>query len=88
MIKVEKPSDSTIEAMGISDWPVWEKEKTKFSWQYDKDEICYIIKGRAEVIMLDGESVEFSEGDLITFPAGLKCLWIIKEDIQKHYFFP
>lgn len=88
MIKIERPAAETIEKMGIKSWPVWEKAKSRFPWTYSEDEICFIIKGRAELVLMDGKSVEFSQGDLVTFPAGLKCVWIIKEDLQKHYFLP
>ncbi|MEW8131172.1 MAG: cupin domain-containing protein, partial [Candidatus Thiodiazotropha endolucinida] len=26
-------------------------------------------------------------GDLITFPAGMKCTWEITKDVEKHYTF-
>ncbi len=85
--KVEKLSKEELEKMGVFNWPIWEKEVSKFDWSYSTTEKCYIIKGKVEIIEDNGEKVEFGAGDFVTFPAGLKCVWNIKEDVKKHYNF-
>ncbi len=86
-IKIEKPDPEWLRKHGVSAWPVWEKEASKFDWYYDTTEVCYILKGKAIVTTPDGERVEIGKGDLVTFPAGLSCTWEIVEDISKHYTF-
>ncbi|MBM7556673.1 cupin domain-containing protein [Halanaerobacter jeridensis] len=84
-IKVEEPSEEKLKELGIKSWAVWEKEASEFDWHYDEQEVCYLLKGEVEVTTEDGEQVEFGAGDLVTFPAGLDCVWKIKEDVKKHY---
>ena len=76
-IKVEKPDNLKLEKLNVKNWPIWSKEKSIFDWEYDSEEVCYIIKGRAIVTTEDGEKVSFGAGDLVTFPKGLKCKWEI-----------
>jgi uncharacterized cupin superfamily protein len=83
----KKPSPMKLEVMGVYDWPVWKKEASTFDWQYDQQETCYIIRGEFTVTPEDGEPQSFKRGDLITFPAGMKCVWEITKDVEKHYDF-
>jgi len=73
--------------MGVKSWPVWEKEASEFPWHYDDKETCYLIEGDVEVINEDGESFNFGQNDLVTFPKGMSCTWIIKKGVRKHYHF-
>ncbi|MGM0441323.1 MAG: cupin domain-containing protein [Elusimicrobiota bacterium] len=84
-VKVEKLSEEEIEEKGIRDWPIWEKEKSTFDWNYGSREQCLILQGKATVEPAGGDEVKFSEGDFVTFPAGMDCVWEIHEDIKKHY---
>lgn len=36
---------------------------------------------------IGGEPVEIKQGDMATFPAGMSCVWDVKEAINKHYNF-
>ena len=84
-IQVEQPARETLEAMGVFDWPVWEKGASRFPWAYDEKEVCYIIEGRVTVEPESGEAVTFGAGDLVTLPAGMNCTWEIHEPVRKHY---
>ena len=86
-IKIEKLSEDKVKEMGISSWPIWEKESSRFDWHYDQTEMCYILKGKVTVETKNGKSVSFGSGDFVTFPRGLDCVWDIKEPIRKHYSF-
>ena len=86
-IKVEKPSKELLESLGALSWPIWEKEVSSFPWHYGEREICYLLEGKVRVEPEGGEAVEFGAGDLVTFPAGLGCKWIISEKVRKHYYF-
>lgn len=83
-IIVRKPTEK--EKKDAESWPIWQKEKSEFPWEYDEKETCLIIEGRARVKTAEGEA-SFGPGDYVIFPKGLKCTWIIDEDINKHYSF-
>lgn len=87
MIKVEKLTQEQLKKMGIFDWPIWEKETSRFDWRYDDIEECYFLEGKVTVETKDGKSVSFGRGDFVTFPKGLACTWNIKEPVKKHYNF-
>lgn len=85
-IKIERnPDKKKLEEMGIFNWPIWEKEPSRFDWSYDTQEACYLLEGKVRVEPEGGEAVEFGAGDLVTFPAGLNCVWDISERVKKHY---
>lgn len=87
-IQVEKnPSEETLAKLGVSDWPVWEKEVSEFPWEYDETETCYLLKGEVEVTPEGGVPVAFGAGDLVAFPAGMKCVWKVSKPVRKHYRF-
>ena len=86
-IEIRKPKMEDIEKEGIMSWPIWEKEISRFDWHYDETEECYLLEGKAVVETNDGEKVQFSKGDFVTFPKGLSCVWEIKEPVKKHYNF-
>ena len=83
-----RASHAKLDILGVYDWPIWEKEDSEFPWKYDREETCYILRGKFTVTPDDGgESMEFGRGDLITFPAGLSCTWKITKAVEKHYAF-
>ena len=83
-IVVKKPSEDEVKE--TESWGVWEKEVSEFPWEYDEQETCYILEGKAKV-KSDTQEVEFGKGDLVIFPKGIKCTWTIIEKIKKHYKF-
>ena len=86
-IKIDKVDKKEIEEKGILEWPIWEKEISRFDWHYDSIEECYLLEGEVVVETEDGEKVEFGVGDFVTFPEGLSCVWDIKKPVRKHYNF-
>ncbi|MCD6134765.1 MAG: cupin domain-containing protein [Candidatus Omnitrophica bacterium] len=86
-IKVERPAPQKLQELGVSRWPVWEKEVSRFDWYYDTQEVCYFLEGKVVVEEEGGEKVEMGKGDLVTFPPGLECVWDIKKAVEKHYNF-
>ncbi|HEY5653986.1 MAG TPA: cupin domain-containing protein [Pontiella sp.] len=81
------PSEELLNKMGAFTWPIWEKETSEFPWYYDTEETCYLLEGEVVVTPANGEPVRFGAGDLVTFPAGLSCVWKISADVRKHYHF-
>ena len=86
-IAVERLTEQDVDKKGVSSWPIWEKEISRFDWHYDSTEECYLLEGKVVVEGEDGEIVEFGKGDFVTFPEGLSCIWDIKEPVKKHYRF-
>ena len=87
-IRIERnPSEERLQELGISSWPIWTKEASKFPWKYDAKEICYLLEGDVVVTPDGGEPVEIKKGDLVTFPKDMSCTWTIREDVKKHYRF-
>ncbi len=80
-------SRSDIEADGIFDLPIWEKEVSTFPWRYDASETCYFLEGDVVVTPDGGTPVRMGQGDRVTFPAGMSCTWEIREPVKKHYRF-
>ena len=44
-IKIEKLDKANIEKRGVSKWPIWTKEISRFDWHYDNIEECYCVFG-------------------------------------------
>jgi uncharacterized cupin superfamily protein len=84
-INVTKPSDQ--QKTMVKSWPIWQKEVSRFPWEYTESEQCLIVSGKATVTTENGETVRFAAGDFVEFPLGLKCTWQITEPITKHYHF-
>ena len=78
-------SASTIIQYGIKSWPIWECEPSKFQWNYDDKEICFIIEGQARISTQNGDISEIKAGALVEFPPGLYREWEITKSIKKHY---
>jgi uncharacterized cupin superfamily protein len=83
---IEKLSEDEIRKREIRQWPVWEKEVSRFDWEYDSDEECLIIEGEVIVKTTEGDH-HIKAGDFVTFKNGLKCVWEVKKAIRKHYNF-
>lgn len=87
-IKIEcKPTQERLEKLGIASWPIWTKEVSEFPWTYDDAETCYFLEGDVVVTPDGGLPVKMGKGDLVTFPAGMSCVWNIRSDVKKHYAF-
>lgn len=87
-IKIESiPDEGRLSDLGVNDWAIWEKDVSEFPWTYDADEVCYFLEGEVLVTPEGGESVKMAKGDLVTFPGGMSCHWVITKAVRKHYKF-
>jgi uncharacterized cupin superfamily protein len=84
---IHDPDKKLLLEQGVFGWPIWKKEVSEFPWKYDTSETCYFLEGDVTVIPEDGKPVRIGQGDLVTFPAGMSCIWHITKDIKKHYTF-
>ncbi len=83
--EINKPSDQLKKK--AQTWPIWEKEISEFSWEYDKQETCFILEGAVTITNEKGETFDFGSGDYVVFPKGMKCMWKIHSPVRKHYDF-
>lgn len=85
-IMIEQPTEEKLRSMGVESWSTWSAEPSTFDWEYDTDETCFIIEGKAKIKSPE-EEVEIKKGDLVTFQKGLKCTWQVLQKINKYYKF-
>lgn len=87
-IEIEhSPSEDRLTDLGVRQWPIWEKEISEFPWHYDSQEICYFLEGQVTVTPEEGDPVHVGQGDLVTFPSGMSCVWKVEKGVKKHYQF-
>tara|TARA_B100000212_G_C27261248_1_gene484605 strand:- start:99 stop:374 length:276 start_codon:yes stop_codon:yes gene_type:complete len=79
--------EDTVKELGIKNWPIWTCETSTFDWTYDEKETCFLLEGEVTVTPERGQPVKFKAGDLVTFPAGMKCRWDVQQAVRKHYRF-
>jgi hypothetical protein len=85
-LEIFKPDEAEINLKGIRNWPVWEKEVSRFPHIYEEDEHCLFLEG--EVVIESGEDkVTLLPGDYVIFRNGLSCIWDIRKPVKKHYNF-
>ena len=84
---IRDPQSKELEQRGVTGWPIWEKEVSEFPWHYDEQEVCYFLEGEATVTPEGGKPVKIGKGDLVTFPAGMSCVWTVHKPVRKHYKF-
>ena len=82
-----QPSQERLKDLGVFNWSTWTKEISEFPWTYDESETCYFLEGDVIVTPDGGEPVKMGKGDLVTFPAGMSCVWKITTNVKKHYCF-
>ena len=85
-IKISRLSDEEVGNMGVLAWPIWTCEVSEFDWEYSDEESCLLLDGEVEV-KSEFETVQFSAGDFVVFPKGLKCSWKVISPVRKHYTF-
>ena len=62
---------TTIEELGIKNWPIWTCEASSFDWTYDDMETCLLLEGEVTGAPDGGEPLKFGAGDLVVFPADM-----------------
>ena len=85
-IKITKLTEDEIARKEIRSWSIWSCGVSEFDWEYGDAESCYILDGEVEVRSAF-ETVQFSVGDFVIFPKGLKCRWKVLRPVRKHYNF-
>jgi hypothetical protein len=79
------PSQERLTELGVSSWPIWEKEISTFTIDFDETETAYVLDGEIIVTPVGGEPVRILPGDLVVFHAGLDSQWEVVKPLRKHY---
>ncbi|ADQ84401.1 conserved hypothetical protein [Methylovorus sp. MP688] len=85
IIVEHNPSKDHLATLGVTKWPTWKKEVSVFPWVFPEQEVAYLLEGECIATLENGDTVKFGKGDLVTFPAGLKIQWEVKQPLYKHY---
>ena len=80
-------SEERLQELGVSDWPIWEKEISKFPIDFDETETAYVLEGEIIVTPAGGEPVRIVPGELVVFPEGLDSQWEVVKPLRKHYHY-
>ncbi|BBL76764.1 cupin domain-containing protein [Methylomagnum ishizawai] len=78
-------SEARLKELGVSHWPIWEKEVSEFPLDFDETETAYVLEGEIIVTPVGGEPVRIVPGDLVVFPEGLETDWQVVKPLRKHY---
>ncbi len=79
------PSEEKLKELGVSSWPIWDCEPSKFPLVFDGQETAYVLEGEIVVTPKGGEPVRIVPGDLVVFPDGLATQWEVVKPLRKHY---
>lgn len=79
------PSEERLQELGVAGWPIWEKEVSTFSIDFDETETAYVLEGEIIVTPAGGEPVRILPGDLVVFPEGMDSHWEVVKPLRKHY---
>lgn len=86
MVEVSKIAEAEIIEKGIRNWPIWEKEISRFPYTYEEEEWCYFLEGEV-IVETETGNFNIGPGDFVVFKTGLNCVWDIKKPVRKHYNF-
>lgn len=65
----------------------WHCTAGSFRWHYDEDETIQVLEGGMTLCFDNGSTRYCGPGDLVFFPAGTTCVWIIEKEVRKLAFF-
>ena len=74
-----------LEVLGVEDWAMRREEVASSERAFAQTETTYIVSGRAEIILPDGELLEIDAGDLVTFLPDSRCVWKVIEAMERAY---
>jgi uncharacterized cupin superfamily protein len=66
---------------------MWHCTAGSFRWFYDEDETCLVMEGGMTLHFDNGSQRSCGPGDLLFFPAGTTCVWVIDKEVRKAAFF-
>ena len=66
---------------------MWHCTAGSFRWFYDEDETILLLDGGMTLCFDDGSTRVCAAGEMVFFPAGTTCVWVIEQEVRKLAFF-
>lgn len=85
-ITVTPMTAEQAKTLGVDDWARWECEPSEFDWYYSDRETAYVFEGDVTV-RANGTDTRITAGNLVVFPKGMNCVWMVHRTIKKAYRF-
>ncbi|KAF9613635.1 hypothetical protein IFM89_009461 [Coptis chinensis] len=88
-VKVErKVSAKRLEELGASHWSMWKTGKCQLSWDWQVDQLVYIVEGEVRVVPEGSERfMSFVAGDLVRYPKWFEADLFFNAPYQELYSF-
>tara|TARA_R110002049_G_scaffold182041_1_gene349549 strand:- start:8127 stop:8474 length:348 start_codon:yes stop_codon:yes gene_type:complete len=64
---------------------IWRCEPMTFDYEFPGDEVFHVIEGDLSIKVTDGETVNVTAGDIISFAKGIKSTWTINRTFRKFF---
>jgi len=64
---------------------LWRAEPGTFPYTFAADETFVLLEGSVSIDLENGETVELNEGDLVSFVAGTKATWHVRQPSKKFF---
>ena len=66
---------------------MWHCTAGSFRWFYDEDETILLLDGGMTLCFDNGTTRVCTAGEMVFFPAGTTCVWVIDHEVRKLAFF-
>lgn len=88
-IKVEREvSKKRLDDLGVSRWSMWKTGKCQLSWDWQVDQLVYIVEGEVRVVPEGSERhMRFVAGDLVRYPKWFEADLFFNAPYQELYSF-
>ncbi|PIA64841.1 hypothetical protein AQUCO_00100365v1 [Aquilegia coerulea] len=88
-IKVERGlTAKRLDELGVSRWSMWKTGKSQLSWDWQVDQLVYIVEGEVRVVPEGSERyMQFVAGDLVRYPKWFEADLYFNAPYQELYSF-
>lgn len=64
---------------------LWRCEPMTFEYEFPGDEVFQVLQGDLQVAIQNGETINLTQGDIVSFDKGLNSTWTIKSSFKKFF---
>ncbi len=64
---------------------LWRSEPITFEYEFPGDEIFHVLQGDLRIETLDGDVINVTQGDIVSFNKGIKSTWTIQTSFKKFF---
>jgi uncharacterized protein len=62
---------------------LWRCDPMTFDYDFPGDESFLVLSGSVRIELQDGETIELHQGDVASFPKGLRSVWTVTQPLEK-----